>query len=281
MAEPQVLVPFAVRLTLARAAVQTIADEVGADLLHIKGNAVDPALRPTVRPGSDVDVLIRPLHIDRFDQRLRTLGWSIYSTFPLGSPFGHAQTYEHPVWGYLDLHRLFPGIELDPDDAFGLLWADRAERSFGQVSATVPSLTAQSLILLLNCARTPVPDDLQRLWTDASSQARSEVSRLALTLHAEVALAAATGDLERMRGRRTYPLWNVTVNGGTRAQEWWARVRAAPTIRDAAIIVWRAPLVNTEALSHRLGRAPTRAEVVREFFARPLTALRELRRRRA
>jgi hypothetical protein len=118
------------------------------------------------------------------------------------------------------------------------------------------------------------------LWTDASPQARAEVSGLALTLHAEVALAAATGDLERMRGRRTYPLWNVTVNGGTRAQEWWARVRAAPTIGDAAIIVWRAPLVNIEALSHRLGRAPTRAEVVREFFARPLTALRELCRRR-
>lgn len=279
MPEPQVLVPPAVRLTLARAAVQTIADDVGADVLHIKGNAVDSALRPTERPGTDVDILVRPQDIDRLNDRLRSLGWHVYSTFPYGSPFEHAQTYRHDVWGYLDLHRLFPGIELDPAAAFDLLWADRTERSFGEVACAAPSLTAQSLILLLNCARTRVPEDLERLWTDASAQRRVEVSRLAIVLRAEVALAAATGELARMRGRRTYALWSVIVNGGTRAQEWRARVRAAQTARDAAMVVLRAPLVNVEALSHRLGSVPTRREIAREFFARPLTALRELRRR--
>lgn len=274
-----VITPRAVHLTLARAAVQTIADDAGADLLHIKGNAVDPALRSTERPGTDIDVLIRPQDIERFDARLRLLGWTVYSTFVFGSPFGHAQTYQHDVWGYLDVHRHFPGIELHPAAAFDMLWATRSERSFGQVGCAVPSLTAQSLIMLLNCARTPVHEDLVSQWTDASPQHRAEVNRLAIALSAEVALAAATGHLDRARGRRTYALWNVIVNGGTRAQEWRARVWAAPTFRDAILVVLRAPLVNIDVLSHRLGRPPTRSEIVREFFARPLTAVRQFRER--
>ncbi len=274
MADPEVLVPPAVRLTLARAAVQTIADDVGADLLHIKGNAVDPALRPEERPGTDVDVLVRPRDVARLDARLRVLGWTVYSTFRYGSPFGHAQTYRHDVWGYLDLHRMFPGIELDPATAFDALWAQRAERSFAGVACAVPSETAQALILLLNSARSPSAADLELLWTDAAGERRDDITRLALSMRAEVALAAATGELERLRGRRTYPLWHVTVHGGTRAQEWRARVRAAPTLREAATIALRAPLVNVEVLSHRLGRRPSRAEIVREFFARPLVALR-------
>ena len=56
----EVSVPLAVRLLLGRAAVQVIAAEVEADLLHIKGNAVDKALRERDAPGADIDVMVRP-----------------------------------------------------------------------------------------------------------------------------------------------------------------------------------------------------------------------------
>ena len=118
MSESQVSVPLPVRLRFGHAAVQHLAGEIGVDLLHIKGAAVDPSLRPGGYAGSDVDVLVRPDHVARLDRAMRQHGWRLYSTFEYGSPFGHAQTYIHDAWGYTDLHRFFPGIRLEPEGAF-------------------------------------------------------------------------------------------------------------------------------------------------------------------
>ncbi|WP_308467506.1 nucleotidyltransferase family protein [Rathayibacter soli] len=275
MQAPTVEIPLAVRLRLGRAAAQSVADRVGADILHIKGDAVDTALRPVVRSGTDVDILVRPAHVARFDAALRLNGWSVYSTFTYGSPFGHAQTYLHEFWGYLDLHRLFPGIEEDPSAAFDLLWAGRSTTDIAGVDGAVPAVTAQAMILLLNAARTTPPGAVAPLWADADEQLRTDVRQLVAQLHADVAFAAATGDLEHWRSARTYPLWKVITSGGSRAAEWRARVRAAPNFFEAARIVARAPAVNVEHLTHVLGRRPTRTEIVREFFGRPVTALRQ------
>src|SRR6478736_287123 len=116
----EVAVPLEVRLRFGRAAVQVVADRIGVDVLHIKGDAVDPSLRAT-RTGTDVDILVRPADVSRVDRAIRREGWVLYSTFMYGSPFGHAQTYLHDSWGYLDLHRAFPGIRLDPAAAFDIL----------------------------------------------------------------------------------------------------------------------------------------------------------------
>ena len=47
-------IPLIVRTRLAHATLQAIADACGADLLHIKGAAVDPSLLPT-RPDAPAD----------------------------------------------------------------------------------------------------------------------------------------------------------------------------------------------------------------------------------
>ena len=120
--EEEALVPLAVRLHLGRAAIQTVAGRAAVDVLHIKGDAVDETLRPGGQAGTDIDILVRPAHVPVLDSALRSHGWTVYSTFENGSPFGHAQTYAHDVWGYLDLHRLFPGIGLDPAIAFERFW---------------------------------------------------------------------------------------------------------------------------------------------------------------
>ncbi len=93
---------------------QFVADELDIDLLHIKGAAADPTLRPSRYAGTDVDVLVRPSQFAPLDAALRHHGWRLYSTFAYGSPFGHAQTYTHDAWGYVDVHRFFPGIRLAP-----------------------------------------------------------------------------------------------------------------------------------------------------------------------
>jgi hypothetical protein len=274
--ESQVSVPLPVRLRFGHAAVQYLADEIGVDLLHIKGAAVDPSLRPS-QSGSDVDVMVRPSHVDRFDRALRSHGWTLYTTFAYGSPFGHAQTYLHESWGYLDIHRFFPGVRVSPVRAFDRLWTDRHTTEIATVGCPVPSVPAQALLLILNAARSRGSNhpDVAVAWRDASEVRRIEIEALVADLDAPVAFAAAVGGLEQYRQERDYGLWKVISQGGSRSEEWWARVRAAPSVSHAARVVIRAPLVNVDHLAHRLGHRPTPFEIVAEFFARPARAVGE------
>jgi hypothetical protein len=282
MANGPVQIPQAARLKLCRAAVQVIADQASVDMLHIKGDAVDGSLRDTVDPGSDVDVLVRPSHVARLHAHLVQHGWRVYSSFFFGSPFGHAQTYLHEQWGYLDLHRLFPGIERDPAEAFDVLWSERRPIDIATVAGAVPSVAAQRVILLLNSARNSRQAVVERLWTSSPAVERAATMALVHRLQADVGFAAATGDLDRHRSARSYPLWRVITRGGTRAEEWRARIRAAPTTRDRMLLILRAPAVNIEHLEHQLGRPPRPTDVARAFVARPALAVREwLGRKRA
>ncbi|UNK70138.1 nucleotidyltransferase family protein [Microbacterium sp. H1-D42] len=270
---PTSKVPVSIRLRLARAAVQVIADDAGVRMLHIKGAATDPALHPTPRYGSDVDALVDPHRIPALHSALLTQGWRLYSTFRFGSSFEHAQTYAHDTWGYFDLHRRFPGIGLSDQQAFEQLWLDHTRRESAGIPFAAPSLDAQSVILVLNSARGK--GGLPRSWSELDDDAQARARSLVARLHAEVAFAAAEGDLERYRDRREYRLWKATSQGGPRVAEWWGRVIAQPNLPGRLRVVAQAPLVNTDRLARRLGHAPSRAEVVREFFARAGVGLRE------
>ena len=74
-------IPLVLRTRLAHATLQAVADDCGADILHIKGAAVDAFLRPAredsqagasaeerslPRVSADADVLVRPAHLRRF-----------------------------------------------------------------------------------------------------------------------------------------------------------------------------------------------------------------------
>lgn len=276
----EVDIPRKVRVTLARAAVQVLADDVGADVLHIKGEVVDVRLRPTPTTGSDVDALVRPAHVPRLDRVLREHDWRVYSSFAYGSPFGHAQTYVHSTWGFFDLHRSFPGIRLRPAAAFDLMWDGRQEIRLPGVDARVPAVDLQAVLLVLNAARNREDDgDPVTTWVDEPGLDPAVVAATVDRLQAHVAFAAAFGDLDRYRGDRDYGLWKVITQGGTRSAEWWARVRSARTVGEALRIIGRAPLVNVESLGHRLGRHPTRRDIATEFLARPVRAVREVSRR--
>jgi hypothetical protein len=273
----EVAVPLDVRLRFGRAAVQVVADRVGADLLHIKGDAVDPSLG-SGRAGTDVDILVRPAHVSSLDHAIRGEGWRVHSTFAYGSPFGHAQTYLHDVWGYLDLHRAFPGIRLDPASAFDVLGRESRLTEMVGIACRVPGLDAQAVVLLLNAARgSGRKTDVTDIWTQSAPEYQERLMGLVLELRASVAFAAATGDLERYRSAREYALWKAISGGGSRSAEWWGRIRAASSAREALALVARAPRVNTDRLSHELGRQPTRREVLDEFFRRQAVAVAELR----
>ena len=279
-AAPRV-VPHLIRLRLGRASVQTLADQVGVSLIHIKGDTLDRSIRPKTAPGTDIDVMVHPAHVAVLDTSLRAHGWRIYSTFFDGSPFGHAQTYVHDAWGYLDVHRFFPGIGLPPEHAFERLWSRREMIDVARVSCAVPDLPAQAVISILNAARSRRPSGLEDAWPELAPERRNAIEREVDALDARLAFDAAFGKLDRHRGAREFRLWKAVTEGGSRLDEWWGRILAEPRLSARLAIALRAPLVNRAHLEHHLGRTPTRRDVLHEFFDRPIRGVREILHRRS
>ncbi|MDU0348877.1 nucleotidyltransferase family protein [Actinomyces sp. MRS3W] len=281
-ATPQAEVPVGVRVQLAHAALQTLAADAGVDLLHIKGPAVDPSIGRPLHSSTDADVLVRPDHVARYLDVLTAHGWQHVTSFATGSAFEHAATFYHPAWGYTDVHRTFPG--LTRGDAFAVLWRDRGRRLIAGVSCPVPDLVAQRLLLLLHVARNGAghqDPDYRRAWTAVTEADRRNIRLLARQLGAQVGLAAALGELDAYRDDPSHDLWVVfSSRDASRLDEWRARLKAAPGPAAKARILARSLLVNTDHLAMRVGRRPTRAEIIAEFFGRIREALVELTGRR-
>lgn len=275
-----IAVPLRVHLT--HATVQYIADASGVDLLHVKGPALDASLRPTTatadgdvvpapRLSTDADVLVRPTHLDRFMAALADHGWSTITNFESGSVFEHAASLWHTHLGYVDVHRRFPGIGLDPELAFERLWRGRHSVSIAHRDCAVPSVEEQRLVMLLHSARgggLANPD--ARLWLAATDAERERCLQLAGAFHAEVALAAATGRLDEYADDPSAGLWRILASGGVpnRVDEWIARFRAARGLGGRARVLAMSVFVNTDHLGMRLGRRPTRAEIAAEYGRR-------------
>lgn len=91
-------IPLGARVRLAHGIVQQLADQCGAQILHIKGPALHPTLRePTdgVRASTDADILVRPAHVGRLVRTLTAHGWETVTDFTTGSAFEHAANLWH------------------------------------------------------------------------------------------------------------------------------------------------------------------------------------------
>lgn len=265
------MIPTGPRLQLTHGALQFIAAQEGARVLHVKGPALHEELLQTVdgvrvpRGSTDADIIVEPRLARRVFRRLQDQGWRRVATFDTGSPFGHAATVWHDQLGYADVHRYFPGIGLKPQRAFDLLWADRTAITLGHQLCWVPSLDHQRLILLLHAARSSGAKrgDVRVAWEEISDDQRSVVREVARRFDAELPLAAAIGELDQWRGDRRHELWEqfstAAVHG--RSAEWRARIKAARSPLDAAKLAARSMLVNTDHMAMDLGRRPTRREV--------------------
>lgn len=271
--------PIAARVHLAHAVVQKLADDRGIDLLHLKGPAVLPGLRPENRQSSDVDVLVRPSHLHRLVAALESVGWEQRTDFATGSVFAHAANWWHDGWGWVDVHVSWPGVTIDAEQAFDVLARDCVQQPIAHRECPVPDRTAQRLVLVLHAARSGGSSDVEKAWTAATPEEQAEVRRLTAELGAEVALAAGIGELELHRGAPTYALWYQFVHGGSRLDEWRARLAAASGVRAKTELVTSALRVNRDHLRMELGHAPTRQELRARQVRRLRRAIGELSRR--
>jgi hypothetical protein len=278
--------PLEVRVEIAHAAVERMAERHGFRLLHVKGPALDDRLRWPGRFGTDADVLVPRRDAEGFLGVLQQSGWELHSRFENNSSFEHAATLWHTQWGYVDVHRTMPGFGIEPDAAFDLLWSRRASARIASIACPVPDHAGQALILILHAGRSRpsarATADLQAAWYTATPAEREAVEELVRELEADVGFAAAVGDLDAYRDAKDYHLWRVASRGGTRIDEWVARMRAAPSPGSALKLLGRSLVVNTDHLAMVRGHAPSRSEVVVEFFARFGRVVREeaVRRRR-
>lgn len=274
--EAEATAPVSARVHLAHAVVQRLAEVRAVDLLHLKGPAVLPGLRAADRHSSDVDVLVRPQHLVRLVEGLESIGWEQRTDFATGSVFAHAANWWHDDWGWVDVHVNWPGISLDADDAFDVLARDAIDLPIAHRACPVPGRTAQRLILLLHSARSGGTVDVDLPWQQATAAEQDDVRRLAVELGAEVALAAGIGELELHRDAPTYALWHHFVHGGTRWQEWRARLAAARGVRAKTELLTSAMRVNRDHLRMELGRPPTRQDLRARQVLRVRRAVEEL-----
>jgi Uncharacterised nucleotidyltransferase len=271
-------IPASVRIRMAHAAVQTLAAQHAVDLLHIKGVALDPDLSFPGRSSADADVLCRPRHVERLLLAMRESGWSLLNTFTKSSAFEHSATLHHPTWGWLDLHRRYPGLGRDPATAFDTLWATRGVATIAGVPCAVPSPSDQAVLLLLHAARSPgehkARSDVEHVWSRATPQNREAILSSVDRLGAGLAFAVILGTLEEHREDPEYALWKIASAGGTRLDEWRARVRAAKGRRAKIRVIARSVLVNDEHLA-LTGRPTGPKDLAVEFFARPIRGAKE------
>lgn len=255
-------VPIGVRIHLSHAVIQHLADSVGADVLHLKGPALLPGLRPEGHSSTDVDVLVRPSHLARFQGALVQHGWEQRTHFETGSVFAHAANWWHDDWGFTDVHISWPGIGVDAETAFSLLAAPGARHEVAHRPVPVPDRIGQLLVLVLHDARSAHRSDVAHAWQRATDDERAAVRALARELDAEIAMAAALGELDRFRDHPSYRLWKHLSEGNTsRLNEWRARLAATPGTRARLQLLTSAFRVNRDHLRMELGRPPTRADV--------------------
>jgi hypothetical protein len=263
-------VPLWATVRLTHAQLQAIADEVHADLLHLKGPALSDELGLPLRSSSDADVLVRPAHLDRFLAGLSRHGWTVQTGFAEGSSFGHAANFRHPVWTFADVHRHLPGARAGAGAVFDRLWEGRQALRIAARDCWVPGLAGQVLVLTLHAARSH-GRERPEAWEVAPPDRRRDVRELARVLDAEVAVAAALGELDGFADHPDRDLWRWWSQPGSadaRLDEWAAWWRSARSLRDRGRVLQRVLSVNRTHLGLRLGHAPSTRELAAAYAAR-------------
>jgi hypothetical protein len=266
-----VQVPDRTRLRLAHGCLDHLARGAGVRILHLKGEALHPELAEGRAASTDCDVLVDPAQVSRYTRTLVETGWEQVTTFEHGSVFGHAATFHHRLWGTVDVHRAFPGLDRDAAATFERLWQGREHADLGGIACAVPGLTAQRLVLLVHAARDAsgrARHDVRVAWTEVEASERAEIDALAAELDAMVPLALTTGRPELVEGGRGAHGWQAVHAGAAPSEVWRARLRDARGARERARLLIEALRVNRDHLGLRLGHAPSRRELRREWWAR-------------
>ena len=219
---------------LLHAEVAYALSSAGIPVLHIKGPTVALWLYAEgERPWGDVDVLVPP---SRMHDALAVLGARGMAERWAGvnrrTTEDHAVTVAHtdPAKGAdeVDVHDRFPGIDLEAERAFELLWRRREPAQLAHTDVWFPDLSTRALLIVLNTARTAASPrtlaDLERVLDAGSGVDWEDILALAGRLDALPALRAG---LELDAAGRDL-IAATSLSDVTVSTEWLLRRAGAP-----------------------------------------------------
>ena len=276
--------PMKVRLRFTHALMESFAQASNTRILHIKGVALHSSLAAGRHSSSDADILVDPSRVLPFVQHMVDHGWQRRSHFESGSVFEHAAAYYHPVWGTVDVHRSWPGLDADPCATFDAWYEESTRMSMAGHDVKVPSLLDQRLLLLLHAARDPqgrTSHDFNKAWAEVPDGERADIEQRAAELGGSVPLMILTdeGDGRRralVENAEGFHLWEAMGRGANPTEVWTALVRDAHGPAAKARIVMSALRVNRDHLAVRLGHEPSPQEIRTEWRERLGRGVRRL-----
>lgn len=263
-------VPLPVRIQLSHAYFQHLAITYELDILHIKGYAFSQEVYRPGRMSTDVDIIVRPSHIEKLVSLATADGWKILAHFETGSIFEHAMTLYHSSWGLVDIHRYFPGLGPSDGSVFETLWRQRRTKLIANYPCDVPSLNDSRIIVVIHGARSIANrnPDISYLKDTLSPSDWEQMQARIPELQAELAYAAALGRLEEFKKHPDYLLWKSVSEDSPDLLRWKARFKHAHGLRQKSKVVLSILFVNTDHLAMELGHSPSKAEVREKFFSR-------------
>lgn len=263
-------VPLPIRIQLSHAYFQHLALSHGLDILHVKGYAFAQEVYRPGRTSTDVDILVRPSHIDRLVNLATADGWEILARFETGSIFEHAMTLYHSSWGLVDIHRYFPGLGNPDGSAFDTLWKQRRTKLIANYPCFVPSLIDSRITVVVHGARSVAHHnpDISYLQETLLPSDWEKIQARVPELQAEIAYAAALGHLEQFKEHPDYLLWKSISEDTPGYLRWKARLVHAQGLHQKLKVALSILLVNKDHLAMELGHAPSKAEVREKFFSR-------------
>ena len=226
---------------LATALVDHVAASAGLQALFIKGPAATMMGLRENHVSADVDVLVRPEHLDKLVERLGARGWlERPSGVSVVRRYSHSRTLYHPQWNCdIDVHNRFPGMEAPPDGAFDTLWRDRQHLVMAARSVPVPSIPAAVIFQALHSLRAMDEPRHQREYSGLLQRVDTSMHKEILELSIELQAASALKPLLDDLGIADLP-----VHQGPVSEEWSNRtsIQGTGTAYLAALIEspWRA-----------------------------------------
>lgn len=276
--------PLHVRVKMTHAMIAVLARENDVDILHIKGHAAPDDFYREGRSSSDADVLVRPAQADAFVKLLNAHGWKTVTSFQTGSIFRHAAALWHQTWGYVDVHRSFPGFTLPDETAFAELWNGHNTKIIANQQCNVPARLDHALIILVHASRDPSRGRTDADYViDALGQETSDVELRAVKFGAETPYAIAVAEhqgLAAVQGNPDFRLWSALANGDDRLELLRGRLEAADGTWSKTKVIFGSLVVNRDHLEMKLERSVRLPDYLAEVRSRVIETVRSLARRK-
>jgi hypothetical protein len=233
-------------LALVHVAATVLGGLSAADVpvMLLKGPSIARWLYPpgTVRPASDVDLLVPPHELDEAGAILRQLGWEAKR-----DPAPHAYTYKRPRFPSIDLHHSFPFVTVPDERCWSVLRAHAVTTTLAGKRVLMPDRTAMATLRCLHALHHGNSErprqELERalgvtdasLWSDAAALAHElgadEPFGVSLRQSERGACVADALGLPRLRNTRLA----LGIHMQPRTTAGFTRLEGANSIRELLV----------------------------------------------